>query len=198
MKAKEVLKITGIRRETLSRLVKEQKIRVVKTSNGRYVYNDDDVLRYAGKTREYFNIIYAGVSTQKQKTDLINQIEKLETFCAAKGIKTDFVFKDIASGINYDNRKQFFKLLDLVLDYKVAEIFITYKDRLSRVGFGLFKHLFLKFGCKITVINEAGSEKLDSEEIFEEIITLIHCFSMKHYSKRRINKVKEVLSEENG
>ncbi len=32
-------------------------------------------------------------------------------------------------------------------------------------------------------INEAGNEKLDSEEIFEEIITLLHCFSMRHYSK---------------
>ncbi|MCP4111397.1 MAG: IS607 family transposase [Desulfobacteraceae bacterium] len=195
MKAKEVLKITGIRRETLSRLVKQQKIRAVKTPSGRYEYNDDDVLKYAGKTREHFNIIYARVSTQKQKTDLMNQVEKLETFCAAKGIKIDFVFKDIASGINYDNRKQFFELLDMVFDYKVSEIFITCKDRLSRGGFDLFRHLFQKFGCRITVINEAGSEKLDSEEIFEEITNLIHCFSMKHYSTRRINKVKEVLSE---
>jgi putative resolvase len=83
-------------------------------------------------------------------------------------------------------------LLDLVLDYKIQTVFITYKDRLSRVGFGLFKHLFEKFGCRIEVINEAGNEKLDSEEIFEEIITLIHCFSMRHYSRR---KLKAALNE---
>lgn len=43
------------------------------------------------------------------------------------------------------------------------------------------------------MLNDAGNEKLDSEEIFEEIISLIHCFSMKHYSKR---KIKKILNEE--
>ena len=28
-----------------------------------------------------------------------------------------------------------------------------------------------------------------------EIITLIHCFSMKHYSKRRVKRAIEVLNE---
>jgi len=37
---------------------------------------------------------------------------------------------------------------------------------------------------------------LDSEEIMNEIITLIHCFSMKHYSKRRVQRAIEVLNEE--
>ncbi|MCP4107793.1 MAG: recombinase family protein [Desulfobacteraceae bacterium] len=84
--------------------MKEQKIKAVKTPSGRYEYNDDNVLRYAGKTREHFNIVCARVSTQKQKTDLTNQIEKLETFCA-RGIKTDFVFKDIAGGIQFQKIK---------------------------------------------------------------------------------------------
>ncbi len=77
-------------------------------------------------------------------------------------------------------------------------MFISYKDRLSRVGFGLFNHLFLQFGCQIVVMNEAGNEKLDSEEIFEEIVSLLHCFSMRHYSKRRVKKLKEVLHHEEG
>lgn len=45
-------------------------------------------------------------------------------------------------------------------------------------------------------MSEAGSQKLDSEEIFEEIISLLHCYSMKLYSKRRVQKIKEVLSDE--
>ena len=43
--------------------------------------------------------------------------------------------------------------------------------------------------------NGYANEKLDSEEIITEIITLIHCFSMKHYSKRRIKKAIGVLNE---
>ena len=38
-------------------------------------------------------------------------------------------------------------------------------------------------------------QKLDSEEIFEEIVSLLHCYSMKMYSKRKCKKIKEVLDE---
>ena len=40
-------------------------------------------------------------------------------------------------------------------------------------------------------MSEVGSTKLDKEEIFEEIIILLHCYSMKLYSKR--NKDKNTL-----
>ncbi|MEN8220906.1 MAG: hypothetical protein ABFS56_32045 [Pseudomonadota bacterium] len=84
-------------------------------------------------------------------------------------------FSDVASGINFEKRKQFFTRLDLVFDGQVEKVFISYKDRLSRVGFGLFKHLFLKFGTEIIVANGHSNDKMDSEEIMNEIITLIHC-----------------------
>ena len=35
-------------------------------------------------------------------------------------------------------------------------VIITYKDRLSRAGFELFKYFFEKFGCEIVVISEVG------------------------------------------
>lgn len=118
----------------------------------------------------------------------------LLSYCMMNGIKVTGVFKDIASGISFENRKEFFKLLDDVLDHRVAKVVITYKDRLSRVGFDLFYHLFKKFGTEIVVMSEVGSPKLDSQEIFEEIVSLLHCYSMKLYSKRRVDKIKEVLS----
>jgi len=72
---------------------------------------------------------------------------------------------------------------------------VAYKYRLSRIGFELFSNLFAKFGTKIIVVSEAGKKKLDSEEIFEEIISLLHCYSMKHYSKRKNNKSLEIEVE---
>ena len=89
-----------------------------------------------------------------------------------------------------------FTLLDDIADNKVERVVITYKDRLSRVGFDLFYYLFKKHNCEIEVMSEVGSQKLDSDEIFEEIISLLHCYSMKLYSKRRVQKIKEVLSDE--
>ena len=88
------------------------------------------------------------------------------------------------------------KLLDEVVSGKVERVIITYKDRMSRVGFDLFYFLFKKYNCEILVMSEIGSPKLDSEEIFEEIVSLLHCFSMKMYSKRKMDKIKNTLKED--
>lgn len=110
MKAKEVLKLTNISRKHLSRLVKQGKIQVIVKPSGQYDYNPDDVYRYIGKTRQNLNIIYARVSTPKQKAYLTRQIETLESFCLAQGIKVDKVFSDVASGINERKTKTIFYL----------------------------------------------------------------------------------------
>ncbi len=73
----------------------------------------------------------------------------------------------------------------------------TYKDRLSRIGFDFLKTLFEKFTCEIEVISEVGSAKLDSEEIFEEIVHLLHCYSMKLYSSRRNKNIEDICKVEN-
>ena len=89
------------------------------------------------------------------------------------------------------------KLIDEVNAGKVERVVVSYKDRLSRVGFGLFKHLFSQHHCEIVVMSEVGSVKLDSEEIFEEIISLLYCYSMKLYTKRRVKqKIKEAITDD--
>lgn len=101
----------------------------------------------------------------------------------------------MASGISFEKR-DFFKLLDEVIDNKGERVIVTYKDRISRVGFDLFYHLFKKYHCEIVVMSEVGSETLDSKEILEEIISLLPCYSMKLDSKRKVQKRKEVLENE--
>lgn len=105
------------------------------------------------------------------------------------------IYSDIASGISFEKRKEFFEMLDDITENKVERVVITYKDRLSRVGFDLLYHLFKKYNCEIVVMSEVGSEKLDSQEIFEEIVSLLHCYSMKLYSRRKVQRIKEVLSD---
>ena len=83
-------------------------------------------------------------------------------------------------------------MLDLILKKEIERVVITYKDRLSRVGFGLFKHLFSKFQCEIIVMSEVGDEKLDSKEVFDEIVSLLHCYSMKLYSSRKKTETQGV------
>lgn len=193
MTANEVLRILQITRATLTKYVKEKRIKVTVKGNGRYDYDADSVYKMLNKDIERKTYIYARVSTIKQKKDLDNQIQLLKTFCFQNGYVINGIYQDIASGISFEKRIQFFNMLDDIIAGKVNKIIITYKDRLSRVGFELFSYLFKKYGCEIIVISEIGSEKLDSQEIFEEVISLLHCYSMKLYSGRKQKQIKEIL-----
>jgi predicted site-specific integrase-resolvase len=195
MKSNEVLRLLGITRPTLTKYVKKSWIKVEKMKNGRYWYDSDSVNEFMNRKIDRKIVVYARVSTSNQRKDLDNQIELLKKYCFSNGYQLNAVYKDIASGINFDQRTDFFKLLDEVFEHKIEKIIITYKDRLSRIAFGFFEKLFEKFGTKIEVISEVGNAKLDSEEIFEEIVHLIHAFSMKLYSSRRGKKI-EIIEKE--
>jgi predicted site-specific integrase-resolvase len=196
MKSKEVLALLRITRPTLCKYVKEGTINATLLPNGQYDYDAESVYAFLNKDIERKTVLYCRVSTNKQKQDLINQEEILKQYCFSNGIRVNQIYSDIASGINFENRTNFFNMLDEIIAGRVKRVVITYKDRLSRVGFSLFTYLFKKYNCEILVVSEIGSTKLDSEEIFEEIVSLLHCYSMKLYSKRRISKIKEALLED--
>ena len=198
MRSKEVLNLLRITRPTLTKYVKTGVIKVTRKPNGQYEYDEESVYAFLNKDVKRKTYIYARVSTAKQKKDLENQIELLKQFCFSNGYTISGIFADVASGISFEKRKEFFIMLDDILAGKVERVVITYKDRLSRVGYDLFLHLFLKFHCEIIVMSEVGSAKLDSQEICEEIISLLHCYSMKLYSRRKEKRIREVLMEDAG
>ncbi|MGL2500746.1 IS607 family transposase [Helicobacter pylori] len=186
MKSKEVLKILKISRVTLWKYVKSGKIRVKQEPNGYYIYNDSDVYSLAGIEDGRLNVVYARVSTQKQKQDLQNQIENCISFINAKGISVDSIYSDIKSGMSLD-RKGFMELLNAVMAFKIKAVYISYRDRLARLSYELVEKLFSDYGTKIVIINQCESISLE-QELFEDIMQTIHSFSMKMYSKRRIAK----------
>ena len=190
MKANEVLNLLRISRKTLHVYASTGKIRFTVMPNGFYDYNDENVYKLLNRDVKRKTVIYARVSTVKQRNDLENQIQQLKQWCFMNGYTINAIYSDIASGISFDKRKGLFEMIDEIIDYKVEKVIITYKDRLSRSGFDLFKHLFEKFGTEIVVISEAGNQKLDSEEIFNDITSMIHSYSMKLYSKINKNSIE--------
>lgn len=194
MKAKEVLKLLKITRPTLCRYLKTGKIKGIVLPNRTYEYNSEDVFKLLDKELIRRTVIYCRVSTQKQKQDLQNQKESLLQFCTAKGIQVSDVYMDIGSGINFD-RKEFQRLLNDIIQHKIDRVIISYKDRLSRISYKMFEKLFSDFHCEILVVSDVDDEKLVEKEIFNEIIGLIHCFSMKIYSSRRKKKL-ELIKED--
>lgn len=197
MKANEVMKLLQISRSTLLRWRKDGILKATKLPSGQYDWDANSVFKILNKGEVRGVYLYARVSTPKQKQDLENQIENLQSFAMKNGYQVKGLYKDIASGISFERRKEFFELLDLVIDGKVSKVIITYKDRLSRVGFDLFKHLFAKYHTEIIVMSELNDKKTDQQEIFEEIISLLHAFSMRMYPSRR-KKIKEALEEKGG
>lgn len=194
MKANEVMKLLQISRSTLLRWRKDGILKATKLPSGQYDWDANSVFKILNKGEVRGVYLYARVSTPKQKQDLKNQIENLQSFAMKNGYQVKGLYKDIASGISFERRKEFFELLDLVISGKVSKVIITYKDRLSRVGFDLFKYLFSKYHTEIIVMSELTDKKTDQQEIFEEIISLLHAFSMRMYSSRR-KKIKEALED---
>lgn len=195
MEYKDVHKLTRLHRNTIYKYAKQGKIRTTKINDRHLIYNDDDVYAIAGISPIRDIVIYARVSTFKQKKDLENQIETLKLFANSNGFVVNKIYKDIASGMSFD-RQNFKDMLFDVIEHKIKTVLISNKDRFSRVSFNMWKELFKSFNCDIIVMNDIlENNDNDDKEIFEDIISLIHCFAMKMYSKRRKNKLK--LIEEN-
>ena len=184
--AKEYFHITG---PTLYQWKVKGKINTKQLSTKKILYDIDSFEDFQPKQRQ--NLIYARVSSTKQADDLSRQIEIVKSYAISNGVKIDKVYKDIASGMN-ENRKEFNLMLREIFAGNVDKVFVSYKDRLTRFGFDYFKHIFEEFGTKIVVLDELEETNSDfQKELTNDIISIIHQFSMKLYSNRR-KKLKEI------
>ena len=90
------------------------------------------------------------------------------------------------------NRKEFSKLLTDVLNHNVANIIITYKDRLSRLSFMTLNNIFKHFGTNVIIINNNNNNNNSNDnDLYEELLNIIHLFSTKSYSSRRKKLIKK-------
>ena len=142
------------------------------------------------------HVIYCRVSNTKQKEDLSRQENALREYCIKNGIKPDYVYTDIASGMN-EHRQG---LNNLIADAKKGDIdtvYISYKDRLTRFGFGYFEYLFSLYGTKIEVVNLTKEEDFQ-QELTQDFISILHHFSKKLYSNRRkeLKNLKKLLEND--
>ena len=126
----------------------------------------------------------------------MRQKQLLIDFCNANGYSVDSIYTDIASGMNED-REQFNEMLKAVLNHEIANVFVTFKDRLTRFGFKYFENIFKQCGCNIVVLNNKINDESFEKELTNDIISVIHHFSMKLYSKRKkqYKKAIQVLEE---
>jgi putative resolvase len=192
IKSKEFKKILGLSNQALYERRKKGQLKF-KIVNGVYFYWLEENIEIDPNR---YNAIYCRVSNTKQKEDLDKQEQILKEYAISNGYKVDYVFRDIASGMN-ETRKDLDDLIKLVIENKVNKVFISYKDRLTRFGYNYFEYVFKMFGTKIEVVNLTKEEDFQTE-LTQDLISIIHHFSMKMYSNRRkeLNALKKILQQE--
>ena len=193
LRPKEVCQRLGISYSTLSRWVKEGRIRAVRTAGGKYRVPESEVRRVAEGlpiSREIRAVIYARVSSSDQRSDLERQVQYLTEYCASKGYKVIDVLSDVASGLK-TYRKGLMKLFNYVVERQVDVVVITYRDRLTRFGFEYLGYFLNQYGVRVEVV--FGEEPKDAyQELVEDLIEVVTSFAGKLYGMRSRRKRKLV------
>ena len=202
LRPKEVCQRLGISYSTLSRWVREGRIRAIRTAGGKYRVPESEVRRIAEGlpiSKEIRAIVYARVSSADQKSDLERQIEYLTQYCSSKGYKVVDVLSDVASGLK-TGRRGLLKLFNYVINRQVDVVVVTYRDRLTRFGFEYLEHFFKQYGVRIEIA--FGEEPKDSyQELVEDLIEIVASFAGKlyglrsHKKKRLVEGFKKLLEE---
>lgn len=187
MKPAEFSNRIGVSEQTLRNWDNSGKLIAKRTKGNHRFYTEDDYNDYMGisSKNQKKSYIYARVSTRNQKDDLENQIDFLKQYTNAKGIIVDDCLTDIGSGMNY-KRKKWNKLLDMVMQDKVDNIYVSYKDRFVRFGFEWFEQLCKKHQANLIVVN--NEETSPEQEVVDDLIAIIHVFSCRVYGLRKYKK----------
>lgn len=194
MRAKEALKVLGVTRVSLYNYVKSGKIKVTKLDNGYYEYDNTSIYNFLGKCNRK-NVIYARVSTQKQKDDLNRQIKYISSYCESNKIKVDHTYSEIESGITLE-RPQFQLMLDDIINGNIQTIYISYKDRISRLSFVVLSAMFKKFNTNIVIVSDMLNKtgiKTDDVELYEDLLAMMHYFTTGTYSLRKNNNLYKTI-----
>jgi putative resolvase len=196
-RTREVAELLNISVSGVKKWIKEGKIRAIRI--GRlWMIPESEVRRIllGIKPSEVRAVIYARVSSHKQKKDgnLDRQVERLRSYCSAKGYKVVDVITDVASGLN-EERSGLLKLFNLIIGKQIDVVVVEFKDRLTRFGFEYLRRWFESHGVKIDVVEE--SEKGYMEELVEDFISIVTGFAARIYGKRsqKFKKIKKVIGE---
>jgi len=194
----EFSKLTGLHKQTLRDY--DDILQPLRTPGGHRRYTDEHLrkLYQLGKLEQsrYECVIYARISTPAQKEDLQRQVEALKSYAAAKGWKVDKIIEDIGSSINFE-RKGIRELLQSLIYFRPKYLLIATRDRLAKIGFGIFKHLCDILGVELHILYEdVKADNYDPiQKTVEELLHIIHLYVMKLYGMRSYKKLKDCVMQ---
>jgi len=170
-------------------------MKVIKVTK-EYLETDDDLDAYTGaekEKQEKLTVIYARCSTAEQKENLERQKDRLRKHSENKGYKF-ILIDEIASGVIDEKRKGLHKLIKLCFEGKVERILIEHKDRLARFGYEYLDAIFKNLEITVEVVEK--KEKKYEEELAEDIMKILTCYSARFYGARGGRKKKNKAENE--
>jgi len=200
LRSGEVARRLGLHPLTVRRWVKEGKIAAIPIGREARI-PITEVERLLGEQRAGIIVLYGRVSAHADKADLQRQVQQLEQWAlvARTGQKT-VTLTDIGSGLDTE-RKSLQRLLALVQDYQVAEVVVTFSDRLTRFGLTYLQTLFSGYGVTLTVLHP-DEDKTPDQELTEDLLAILASFAGRLYGVRSrkqkalLDCAKQVLAEQ--
>ncbi|AOY83437.1 IS607 family transposase [Moorena producens JHB] len=176
----EAQKKYGYNPRTLARWAEAGKIECIKSPGGHRRYLASSIERLIEGEDSRSVVLYARVSTRSQSDDLTSQIEYL-----GQNYPNCRCYSEYGSGLNF-KRRQFIKLMERVAGSEIKTIVVAHKDRLCRFGFDFVEWFCSLHNCQIVVLN--NTYKTPQQELMDDFMSIMHCFSSKLYFLRRYEK----------
>lgn len=194
----EAAQILGVHIDTLRRWERQGNLRAVRTIGGRRQIPESEIYRLTGgkPVSPISRIaVYARVSSrdQKAKGDLDRQIDHLKSQLPTGNFEEAVIVTDVASGLS-DRRPGLRRLMEMAAKGEITDLAITYKDRLTRFGFGYLEAYFASHGVRIHIIDGITDRKSLQEELVEDLLAIVTSFSGKLYGLRSHENARELVA----
>lgn len=187
-KPNEFAKKLSISVKTLQRWDVSGRLPAKRTLAGHRYYTEDDLLIAQGLKPQEMDrkvIVYCRVSSTSQKPELKNQVTAMESFCLGRGLAVTEWISEIGGGLNF-RRKKFLAIVLSMLKGEVSVLVVAHKDRLCRFAFEFIQELATSVDCEIIVANQESLSP--QQELVEDLMAIIHCFSCRLYGLRSYSK----------
>jgi len=186
----EIKKILGVADSTLREWADTGKIKSFRTPGGQRRYEISEMFKApTAITKPKNGIVYARVSSGKQRDDLDRQI----AFLRIK-YPDHIVITDVASGINW-KRKGLKTILELANKGDIYEVVVAARDRLCRFAFELIEHILSINSVRITVLD--ATEMSPEQELSDDLLSIVQIFCCRRNGKRRYTIKTGDADEEN-
>ena len=187
VRPKQASKFYNVSENTLRTWSSEGRIKYSTTQGGhrRYLIEENPNAKILSPERT--KIIYARVSSGKQRDDLKRQSDYLKQKYPEHKLITD-----IGSGINFQ-RTGFKKILESVFNGTVQQVVVAHKDRFTRFGYDLFEWIFKQHNSKLVCDSESKSN--NQSELSEDLMAIVTVFTARYYGTRKYKNKEQLLSQ---